>query len=309
MWESWLEERGLPRPKTTTSSDSSAVSKQQVDLAVIIQDMLSQQSNRRANGNSSSQRWMEVSINELNTRLWRWSNILPASCRWNRWGSNLDPVYPHVAALHMLYHTTLVSLNCPLLASAYGNSELSSPVIAKTISDATSTCETSADIILSILHRFKAQHGLRTAPLIFVHGTILAVEAILATVNQGVESPSVPEDTTLSALDSALEDLSYTWELAGHARKGLQSLLGKRQLDHCGVIPTSSTPQARDSRSSVSEIPEVEAFRSSNYLPFEYLSVGFDLDPLSTPPSEAFGAVGPYFWSAEGMVLVSDENF
>lgn len=96
VWESWLKQRGLSHPRTVDRSpNSSILSKHQSHLAVIIQDMLSQQSKR----NFSSQCWTEVFINELNVRFWRWMDNLPASCRWDRWGSNLDPVYPDVAAL------------------------------------------------------------------------------------------------------------------------------------------------------------------------------------------------------------------
>jgi hypothetical protein len=209
----------------------------------------------------------------------------------------------------MLYHTALISLNYPFLASDHGDPELLSPALAKIISDAISICETSVDTILSILHRFKAQHGLSAAPLVFVHGTILAVEATLATAKHHVESPPIAEDTTLSALDSTLEDLSCTWEIAGHSRKGLQSLLGKRQLDHCESVPTSSPPQTIDSRSSVSEIPELETFHSSSYLSLEYPSVGFDTDLLSITPAGAFDAVDSYFWPAESMVADGDGDF
>jgi hypothetical protein len=179
MWESWLEQHGLSNLTAGTSPPS--ISKQQTDLTVIIQDMLSQQSSSAtgASRKNSSQRWTEVFINELNTRFWRWLNTLPASCRWNRWGSNMDPVYPNIAALQfvslfipeftmlttrsMLYHTALISLNRPFLASDQGDTEKLSLALAKIVSDATSICEASVDTIISILSRFKAQHGLRVA--------------------------------------------------------------------------------------------------------------------------------------------------
>jgi hypothetical protein len=287
--------------------------------------MLSQQSSsaKGADRKKSSQRWTEVSINELNTRFWRWLNTLPASCRWNRWGSNMEPVYLNIAALQfvsllvpefltlttksMLYHTALISLNRPFLASSQGDTGGLSPALAKIVSDATSICEASADTVLSILNRFKAQHGLRVAPLSFVHGAVMAVEATLGVVKLDVDSLPVTDDSALPALKAALEDMSCTWEIAGHARKGLQSLFANRQLGECRSVSISSPSRATESTPSATEEFEHEDY-SANYTHMEFPNVGFDADLLDLLPVGAFDTVDSYYWPVDGMVMEGDES-
>lgn len=207
----------------------------------------------------------------------------------------------------MLYHTALISLNRPFLASGQRDTGSLSPALAKIVSDATSICEASADIILSILNRFKAQHGLRVAPLSFVHCAIMAVEATLGVVKINVDSPSVTDDPALPALDAALEDMSYTWEIAGHAREGLQSLFANRQLGECRSASTSSPSRATESTSSLTEEFEHEDF-PANYPHMEFPNVGFDADLLNMLPVGAFDTVDSYYWPVDGMVMDGDES-
>jgi len=230
----------------------------------------------------------------------------------------MDPVCPIVAALQfvtllmqefgmltmksMLYHTALISLNRPFLALSQDTRRLS-PALAKVASDATSICEASTDIIISIIHRFKAQHGLRVAPFLFVHGTIVAVDATLGIANSSFGSTPPTEDSALSALDAALDDMSYTWEIAGKARRGLGTLLTKRQLGQCRSAPRLSPSQVTESTYSPTE-ENVNAV----YLPFEFPNVGFDIDLLSMLPVGAFDAVDSCYWPVDDMRAEGDDG-
>jgi hypothetical protein len=207
----------------------------------------------------------------------------------------------------MLYHTALISLNRPFLAFSQGDAGSLSPALAKIVSDATSICEASADTILSILNRFKAQHGLRVAPLLFVHGTIVAIDATLSVAKLDVASPPVIDDTALAALDAALEDMSSTWEIAGHARRGLHNLLAETQSGESRSASTSSPSRATESTSSTSEVYEPEDL-SANYLDMEFPGVGFDADLLNMLPVGAFDAVDSFHWPVDGMMADGDQS-
>lgn len=110
LWEAWLEQHDLSLSKTATFSKvSPPVWKEQFHLALIIQDILYLQSSisNAVNTKSSSQHWVEVSINDISTRCWRWSNNLPVTCRWDRWGSNSEPVHPKLATLQYAMNTKI----------------------------------------------------------------------------------------------------------------------------------------------------------------------------------------------------------
>jgi hypothetical protein len=104
----------------------------------------------------------------------------------------------------------------------------------------------SADIIVSILRRFKAQHSLRNCPLLFVYASIRAIDATLLTARYQDGGTPVVTDTNLLALDAALAELSHAWALAGQARKGLQDLLNKRHAQRYEAQSTASSSFACD---------------------------------------------------------------
>jgi hypothetical protein len=232
---------------------SASVLNKEIELGRIIQDMLSQTLSPKRMAPGGSKRWAEISLNQLNARLCSWHNTLPGEMRWDRWGSSFDVVHPSIAALQygipiphyvntdntnsMLYHTARISLNRPFVNP---NPESNS------INQSLKICDVSADIIVSILRRFKAQHSLRNCPLVFVHGSIRAIDATLAMARyQGGGTPIV-KDTNLPALDAALAELSHAWALAGQARKGLQDLLNKTHAQRQEVQPTPSPSLASD---------------------------------------------------------------
>jgi hypothetical protein len=67
----------------------------QIQLGYIIENVLSTTSTSA----SGSKRWMEISLNDLNAKLWSWHDSLSSDQRWDRWGSRFDAVHPSVAAL------------------------------------------------------------------------------------------------------------------------------------------------------------------------------------------------------------------
>jgi hypothetical protein len=206
---------------------SASVLNKEIELGRIIQDMLSQTLSPKRMAPGGSKRWAEISLNQLNARLCSWHNTLPGEMRWDRWGSSFDVVHPSIAALQygipiphyvntdntnsMLYHTARISLNRPFVNP---NPESNS------INQSLKICDVSADIIVSILRRFKARY-------------------------QGGGTPIV-KDTNLPALDAALAELSHAWALAGQARKGLQDLLNKTHAQRQEVQPTPSPSLASD---------------------------------------------------------------
>lgn len=131
----------------------------------------------------------------------------------------------------MLYHTSRISLNWPFLIRSHNPSNSDSH-------QCLDICISSIETITNILKRCKPQHLLKTSPLTFVHGAIMAAEvsAHLLHSNLVLDSSATIEEAT-SVLDAALEDLSYSWEIARTARNGLQSL--RKRHDTVQSSPTS----------------------------------------------------------------------
>lgn len=158
------------------------------------------------------------------------------------------------------------------------------------------------DAILSILRRFKAQHSLRTTPLIFAHGTILAAAAASAT--------HLPEDLSfIFAFHNALEELSHTWMIAGQARQGLQSLLEEEKVGFEQSVLTVSPPsQATEFTSSAADISGMynDHNNAVNYLPVEFQDVRFDTECFDMLSNGAFGAADSYWPMVEMVNGVGD---
>ncbi|KIW17243.1 hypothetical protein PV08_04434 [Exophiala spinifera] len=162
--------------------------------------------------------------NKLNARLLGWYNSLPSELRWSRWTSNNEPLDPGVATTHVLYHIVRLVLNRPLLAVHHHSPHLQLAA-ARQASD---ICVDSVETIVGILRRYRAQHTLMNAPLVFVHGVITAADTTLlidSTKSQNHDTDLKDKDSVLPFLDVLLSELSYSWTVAGHARDGLRNRL------------------------------------------------------------------------------------
>ncbi|KFY29643.1 hypothetical protein V494_08580 [Pseudogymnoascus sp. VKM F-4513 (FW-928)] len=285
IWYHWLEQNGLSDlEEPETLADPTFPAEKQMELSKIIHDMLLPRdfSSKGPAQQPATRRWTEVAISELNTRLWGWHSTLPGELRWNRWGSCSDAVIPSIAALHMLYHTSQISLNLPFLRDAqppWGKSQ--EPGQPKLVSDAVDICGASVDIVLSILRRFRSQYTLTKAPLNLVHGGIIAADAILAVMDfcDGERRGSLVKD--LYVLDDALLEMSYSWDIATTARTGLKNLLAEKTSTQPAIAGVSIPPKHPTF--------DLEAFA---YQPFTPLSLdseeGIQLSGLAFP--EMFSA-------------------
>ncbi|KAL3428519.1 transcription factor [Phlyctema vagabunda] len=183
-----------------------SVIEKQYELARIIDDLMASTRCKRAEHPS----WQ--SVERLNVRLCAWHESLPTQLRWNRWTSSLDDIDLGVAGLHMLYHTTRISLNRSFLRSKKASAWVEA---------SQNLCSASVELVVSILQRYRAQHSLRRAPLIFVHGTIIAADVLLRTSPSGLP---VLDRGCLSVLEDALAQLAYSWDLARLAHEGMAKL-------------------------------------------------------------------------------------
>lgn len=198
----------------------------------------------------------------------------------------------------MLYHTTRISLNRPFI----------NPNTTQDFNQSFRICETSADIIVSILRRFKAQHSLLNCPLLFVYAAIKAVDiTFTADQYQNIGTPVIT-DTNLLTLDSALNELSYAWTLAGQARKGLQDLLNKRrsQMDENLSISSSSFASDVEFEFSASAAPDALHKTECLEVPqdnFKIESSIFNFQAISNiAPYGALDSTDPSFWDTLGMI-------
>jgi hypothetical protein len=135
----------------------------------------------------------------------------------------------------MLYHSARLSLNRPFITPSLlpGSSPMTVTTQSKLSTQSMAICSDAISIILTLLARFRAQHSLRQAPLIFVHGITMAIDVTLASARQESSSGSTVllNDTNLPTLDAALEELAYAWPLAREAKTKFRSVLSTRQVE------------------------------------------------------------------------------
>lgn len=137
----------------------------------------------------------------------------------------------------IFYHSARICLNLPFIASVKNipfTSEESNETSNNTLIKSFKICQASAEGMVDVLQRFKSQHTLGNAPLLFVGATIVAMNAVLVTSLRHGSPPQFMKDTLLPVLDSALEEMSVSWKLAEEARLKFRNSFGQKQHQHPG---------------------------------------------------------------------------
>lgn len=206
----------------------------------------------------------------------------------------------------MLFHTSQISLNLPFLAATENQAVNPFTASSKLVTDALEICGMSVDIIVSVLRRFKSQYTLKKASLILVHGAITAADAVVAMMRfHGVEE-TVFGDSNLRALNEALLELSYSWDIADKASAGLR-----------GATSETALKPVRESSGSLS-LRELASASSSDFEP--YTPASFEnvagMNTTEGYSSEMIlagncGMVDPYIWDSNlmGGECLSAEEF
>ncbi|KAL1857413.1 hypothetical protein Daus18300_010386 [Diaporthe australafricana] len=240
IWNDWLLSHGLTFLETTgpAGPKMSSLLYQQVELGRIIHDILSTTFAPKRKERSKARRWTKVSLNNLNARLVAWHEALPTEMRWKKWLTAKDSVSADTTILHTMYHSTRICLNLPFLTYTVEReattssdpkqqsdgtpNEAHAPPRPSHFVESAKICESSADSLADILHRYRAQYTLGSAPNLLVYGAIVATNALLVTLRRQRgnpdETPLLIKDTALPALDSYLKEMSIPWALAGEAR-------------------------------------------------------------------------------------------
>ncbi|KAK2024409.1 hypothetical protein LX32DRAFT_101742 [Colletotrichum zoysiae] len=197
------------------------------------------------------------------------------------------------------YHSTRICLNLPFITSVRqipavpdGETEdLTNPIVKSF-----KICQSSAQSIVDVLQRFRAQHTLRNTPLNFIGATIVATNAVLATTRRQGSPPSSMKDTLLPFLDGALEEMCVSWKLAGEARQKVrnafnltaqqrqhpQSPVRNRHPDRGGGAAYDQPPVANPVEAQVGADPSFAAAAQQK--------------PLAGPPGSKFASPEQSVW-------------
>jgi hypothetical protein len=100
-WQEWLSQQGLSHvQEPDLPLGHGEILKKYKELCDIVQEMLPQAAPTKADSQQlKTQGWMPYFVNEINVKLWRWQNSLPAELRWSLWGSKSDVIHPMIATL------------------------------------------------------------------------------------------------------------------------------------------------------------------------------------------------------------------
>jgi hypothetical protein len=122
--------------------------------------------------------------------------------------------------------------------------------------------------MLSIIRRFNAQHGLSKAPLLFVHGIIIAIDATIATTCYQTAEVTTMKGTILEALDGALAQLAHASSIASEARDGLRRFFDGERLKNQVAETSPAIAYNLYADATILEQQNVE-FTLSNFQPTE----------------------------------------
>ncbi|KAK8233202.1 fungal-specific transcription factor domain-containing protein [Phyllosticta capitalensis] len=137
-------------------------------------------------------------LDSLNLDLHRWQESLPDSLKWNKWATT--NLYPHVAVLHLILNSVRLRLNLDVAVSSPSSRVM---------------CLSSIGNIIALIRKYRAQHGLKKASLIFVYGIVQAATGI---------TMLEPCTTQLSFLIQSLDECSLG--LATQAKKRVEIMRG-----------------------------------------------------------------------------------
>ena len=158
-------------------------------------------------------------LNRVNLDLCRWQESLPDILRWNKWEPTTKPLKPVVAALQLVIPMSFLKRNLieprwlikPQHSVLFNSIRIAVNFDIAVLSGASEhitvarhTCEVSAQDIIALVRKYRSQHGLHHAPLIFVYGIVQAARF----------SSSQRSEIDTKYLLQALDDSSVTWELA-----------------------------------------------------------------------------------------------
>ncbi|OKL57334.1 hypothetical protein UA08_07456 [Talaromyces atroroseus] len=169
-------------------------------------------------------------LEELNLRLFRWHSALPESLTWHKWIQRTDDLHSNTLIMHVLYHSTLISLNRHFIQPTPGFARRSQ---SKEI------CLSSIDNIIAILRHYQTQCPLSRGPIVLIYGTIMAATALIFTYESPTtptsskesgnsnDSPQEPElDYQVTAIIKMLEEVSPTYPPAREASLRLKAYFG-----------------------------------------------------------------------------------
>ncbi|ETS87475.1 hypothetical protein PFICI_01303 [Pestalotiopsis fici W106-1] len=276
IFNDWAEGHGLVFLKDIIpiAPRLAEVFNKQVEISQIIREGLSAV---HAPGQRLSQDWKSIALNEIDSKLARFRENLPPAMRLKQWSSLLEPVQPHLAALHMLWHSSRISLFYPFLnlSALTDGAENTTPIAADGPEKA---CLESVERMIAILKRFKAQHSLQNAPLIFVHGVIAAVNTIITLTRRGHNQQG---NLHLPDLDLVLQEMSSTWVIAVHALSRLRKLLSAMEEE---VVPNTVSQRQETLSGFDLELPtDISDFGGDSQI-----AQILDWDYLFAMPSDGF---------------------
>jgi hypothetical protein len=134
----------------------------------------------------------------------------------------------------MFFHGTRLSLSCPFILAA--SRQRNEPNLSSQVRMFKDHCEQSVDSVVSLLKRFRIQHGLRHVPLVFLHGVVAAINAVILLgrdMDQDQPSSCLLRER-LPDLELALEEMSPTWTIAKDVSRRLEVLKQR----HAGQTPS-----------------------------------------------------------------------
>lgn len=142
---------------------------------------------------------------------------------------------------------------------------------------------------------------MKTAPLAFVHGTIMAVEAIV-TASKYRNEELLFKNTDLLLLETALEDLSYTWTIASHARLRLQALARNSRCEEPCSGSQCSPSEPTEPASNLSADPIFEVFQAATYSIPHLSDIRLSTSHFNVVPTSIFDASNSYDWSEDSIL-------
>lgn len=192
----------------------------------------------------------------------------------------------------MLYHTTIITLNKSFITRYKCNGSSSQPPL-HSISEAFKLCDASIEMVASILRRFGAHYTYQNAPLLLVHGAIVAADATLAMSSWPVTMFS-NKDRMLPIFETALAELSSAWSIAGVAHDRLRTMMSQDW----------ESPQDYDSLTKFGSVSSESAWTTSTSVSDDTVPSEFS---MVHPSTSGFDFGSSVLNTATMMVSVDDQ--
>lgn len=179
-------------------------------------------------------------LDQFNLHLNRWLASLPESLQWSQWSQPKDRVGTNVLAIHLFYHSVVLSLNRHFIGQAPAQIQTT----PQRFEQSQTACAISCGAVIAIARQFRKQPAGGSPPILLIYALVtVAITVAAASGREGGRN-----DSRVHYIVKDLAQYSRQYKLAGEMRW--------RLARYFRLAPFASTSPGKDDTALTANINE-----------------------------------------------------